>query len=118
MAAVLANAKDCLTNTDVPSSGDEFVVLVAGGIADCGAATACAAEGYVPNLEMRCSVSGNCVTRRRRSVSTPRPLPRRRSASRASRPATPTAVNPTIKLLDFYRSRYAVSKPGDFPGWR
>ena len=60
MAAALATAKQYLTEVDVATEGDAFVVLVAGGGPDCNDASACGAERCVPNLEARCPSGGNC----------------------------------------------------------
>jgi len=60
MAAALATARQYLTEVDVPAEGDAFVVLLAGGAADCGATTACDAQSCVPNVESRCASGGNC----------------------------------------------------------
>jgi hypothetical protein len=60
MAAALATARQYLTEVDVPDRGDAFVVLVAGGGPDCGAASACAAARCVPDIEARCPIAGSC----------------------------------------------------------
>jgi len=60
MAAALATARQYLTEVDVPTAGEAFVVLVAGGGPDCNDASACGADRCVPNLEARCASGGNC----------------------------------------------------------